>query len=187
MSTSEEVQNVFREDRLSVGEGKRLGLDNARSFDSASVSDVPQSVSRHGSRDLLADMPSSGPGRQSVRRSSLKKKKKGKQDQSPTPAPTASAVSVPSAVVVEHRPSMVPSTTGSTAADDDAFAMQQLSDQVDEYYYGVRIFPGQDPANVWVGWVTPQFHSHAHSFNQAEAVRKCRYADVDHHGMPADR
>lgn len=28
--------------------------------------------------------------------------------------------------------------------------------QVDEYYYGVRIFPGQDPANVWVGWVTPQ-------------------------------
>lgn len=26
--------------------------------------------------------------------------------------------------------------------------MQQLGDQVDEYYYGVRIFPGQDPANV---------------------------------------
>lgn len=29
--------------------------------------------------------------------------------------------------------------------------MQQLADQIDEYYYGVQIFPGQDPAHVWIG------------------------------------
>uniref|UniRef100_UPI00358EA68B ryanodine receptor 2-like n=1 Tax=Myxine glutinosa TaxID=7769 RepID=UPI00358EA68B len=28
------------------------------------------------------------------------------------------------------------------------------------YYYSIRIFPGQDPNNVWVGWVTPDFHQY---------------------------
>ncbi|MGH0129295.1 UNVERIFIED_CONTAM: hypothetical protein FKN15_004774 [Acipenser sinensis] len=33
-----------------------------------------------------------------------------------------------------------------------------------EYYYSVRIFPGQDPTNVWVGWVTSDFHQYDQSF-----------------------
>lgn len=43
--------------------------------------------------------------------------------------------------------------------------MEAAMDYIDEYYYGVRIFPGQDPTNVFVGWVTPGFHMHAESFD----------------------
>ena len=27
-----------------------------------------------------------------------------------------------------------------------------------QYYYSARIFPGQEPSSVWVGWVTSDFH-----------------------------
>lgn len=27
-----------------------------------------------------------------------------------------------------------------------------------QFYYSVRVLPGQEPFNVWVGWVTPDFH-----------------------------
>lgn len=47
--------------------------------------------------------------------------------------------------------------------------------QIDEFYYAIRIFPGQDPANVWVGWVTPKFHYYSASFNLGESVRRCRF------------
>uniref|UniRef100_A0A8B9ZHT2 Ryanodine receptor 2 n=1 Tax=Anas platyrhynchos TaxID=8839 RepID=A0A8B9ZHT2_ANAPL len=38
------------------------------------------------------------------------------------------------------------------------------------YYYSVRIFPGQEPANVWVGWITSDFHQYDTSFD-LERVR----------------
>jgi ryanodine receptor 2 len=41
---------------------------------------------------------------------------------------------------------------------------------INEYFYGVRIFPGQDPTHVYVGWVTTQYHLHTHDFKQ-EKVR----------------
>ena len=41
---------------------------------------------------------------------------------------------------------------------------------IDEFYYGVRIFPGQDPAQVHVGWVTPQYREFATEFD----VRRVR-------------
>uniref|UniRef100_A0A669P4V6 Ryanodine receptor 2 n=1 Tax=Phasianus colchicus TaxID=9054 RepID=A0A669P4V6_PHACC len=34
-----------------------------------------------------------------------------------------------------------------------------------QYYYSVRIFPGQEPANVWVGWITSDFHQYDTSFD----------------------
>uniref|UniRef100_A0A8C3QTN9 Ryanodine receptor 2 n=1 Tax=Cyanoderma ruficeps TaxID=181631 RepID=A0A8C3QTN9_9PASS len=34
-----------------------------------------------------------------------------------------------------------------------------------DYYYSVRIFPGQEPANVWVGWITSDFHQYDTSFD----------------------
>src|SRR4051794_13180070 len=73
--------------------------------------------------------------------------------------------------------------------EPDHFAMQEFGDQVDEYYFGVRIFPGQDPAQVWVGWVTPHYHSYSpttREFNPQTAVRKCLYNEMDHHGMVAE-
>lgn len=39
-----------------------------------------------------------------------------------------------------------------------------LSLSVCQYYYSVRIFPGQEPASVWVGWVTSDFHQYDPAF-----------------------
>ncbi|XP_043914983.1 ryanodine receptor 2 [Protopterus annectens] len=38
------------------------------------------------------------------------------------------------------------------------------------YYYSVRIFPGQEPTNVWVGWITSDFHQYDMAFD-LEKVR----------------
>ncbi|CAN0250954.1 unnamed protein product [Lampetra fluviatilis] len=38
------------------------------------------------------------------------------------------------------------------------------------YYYSVKIFPGQEPTGVWVGWVTPDFHQYGKTFD-LEKVR----------------
>lgn len=34
-----------------------------------------------------------------------------------------------------------------------------------QYYYSVRVLPGQEPFNVWVGWVTSNFHHHDATFD----------------------
>lgn len=34
-----------------------------------------------------------------------------------------------------------------------------------QYYHSVRVFAGQDPASVWVGWVTPDYHYHCKTFS----------------------
>ncbi|XP_038616986.1 ryanodine receptor 2 [Tachyglossus aculeatus] len=44
--------------------------------------------------------------------------------------------------------------------DDYDFLMQTST-----YYYSVRIFPGQEPANVWVGWITSDFHQYDTAFD----------------------
>jgi hypothetical protein len=44
-------------------------------------------------------------------------------------------------------------------------------DLVDEYFYGVRIFPGQDPSHVFCGWVTANFKHYDKGFD-ASRVRK---------------
>ncbi|XP_037397585.1 ryanodine receptor 3-like isoform X3 [Pygocentrus nattereri] len=33
------------------------------------------------------------------------------------------------------------------------------------YYHSVRVFAGQDPSCVWVGWVTPDYHYYSNFFN----------------------
>uniref|UniRef100_H0VTW5 Ryanodine receptor 1 n=1 Tax=Cavia porcellus TaxID=10141 RepID=H0VTW5_CAVPO len=33
------------------------------------------------------------------------------------------------------------------------------------YYYSVRVFAGQEPSCVWVGWVTPDYHQHDMNFD----------------------
>nr|AHW99829.1 ryanodine receptor [Sogatella furcifera] len=49
---------------------------------------------------------------------------------------------------------------------------------INEYHYGVRIFPGQDPTHVYVGWVTTQYHFFANEFNQSK-VRKVTVRTLD--------
>ncbi|XP_059908188.1 ryanodine receptor 3-like isoform X1 [Gadus macrocephalus] len=33
------------------------------------------------------------------------------------------------------------------------------------YYHSVRVFAGQEPAGVWVGWVTPDYHYFSNNYN----------------------
>ena len=49
---------------------------------------------------------------------------------------------------------------------------------MNEYYFEVRIFPGQDPSHVFVRWVTTQYHYHANAFSQSK-VRKVTIAGID--------
>uniref|UniRef100_A0A673CUD6 Ryanodine receptor 2b (cardiac) n=1 Tax=Sphaeramia orbicularis TaxID=375764 RepID=A0A673CUD6_9TELE len=37
--------------------------------------------------------------------------------------------------------------------------------QSTKYYFSVRVLPGQEPFNVWVGWVTSAFHQHDTTFD----------------------
>ena len=39
---------------------------------------------------------------------------------------------------------------------------------LNEYFYGGRIFPGQDPGHVYLGWVTTQFHLQDKVFDQSK-------------------
>lgn len=34
-----------------------------------------------------------------------------------------------------------------------------------QYFYSLRIFAGQDPSCVWVGWVTPDYHFYSEDFD----------------------
>ena len=49
---------------------------------------------------------------------------------------------------------------------------------INEYFYCVRIFPGQDPGHVYVGWVTTQFHLQDKTFDQSKD-RKVLISRVD--------
>ncbi|MGH0130667.1 UNVERIFIED_CONTAM: hypothetical protein FKN15_003166 [Acipenser sinensis] len=49
--------------------------------------------------------------------------------------------------------------------DDFEYLMQTST-----YYYSVRIFPGQEPTNVWVGWITSDFHQYDQAF-ELEKIR----------------
>ncbi|CAL9692587.1 unnamed protein product [Knipowitschia caucasica] len=42
------------------------------------------------------------------------------------------------------------------------------------YYHSVRVFAGQDPASVWVGWVSPDYHYYSKNF----ALSKTRTVTV---------
>ena len=54
---------------------------------------------------------------------------------------------------------------GSEHSDSDFAELSAMADAIDEYQYSVRIFPGQDPSQVYVGWVTPGFHFNEKAFD----------------------
>jgi ryanodine receptor 2 len=58
--------------------------------------------------------------------------------------------------------------------ETDLMEMNAWAEHVDEYYYSVRIFPGQDPGQVFVGWMTPGFHSMDNQFD----TKKVRHTVV---------
>lgn len=65
-----------------------------------------------------------------------------------------------------------------TCADDPFFLLYHVFTDVSlclrvafyslfifQYYYSVRIFAGQEPSGVWIGWVTPDYHQFDPSFD----------------------
>ncbi|CAG0896856.1 unnamed protein product, partial [Cyprideis torosa] len=84
----------------------------------------------------------------------------------------ANQLSVPLSSSLPRRPSMARMAQQQPHGDttEDIFDTYCLS-LINEYFYGVRIFPGQDPTLVYVGWVNTQYHSHASVFNN-DAVRR---------------
>ena len=62
---------------------------------------------------------------------------------------------------------------------EDIFDPESLK-LINEYFYGVRIFPGQDPGHVYVGWVTTQYHYHnPKEFNKSKVARSTITFDVN--------
>ena len=55
-----------------------------------------------------------------------------------------------------------------------------------QYYYSVRIFPGQEPSSVWVGWVTSDFHQYDAAFQQ-DKVRTVTVTLGDEKGKVHER
>lgn len=68
-------------------------------------------------------------------------------------------------------------SSGVDSVGNEPFDVECLK-LINEYFYGVRIFPGQDPSHVYVGWVTTQYHYFSNEFNQTK-VRKASITKID--------
>ncbi|XP_047657475.1 ryanodine receptor 3 isoform X4 [Tachysurus fulvidraco] len=55
------------------------------------------------------------------------------------------------------------SSDGQKSKKDDSWKTDYSS--ITKYFYSVRVFAGQDPASIWVGWVTPDYHYYSKNFN----------------------
>ncbi|KAF4787854.1 hypothetical protein TURU_164690 [Turdus rufiventris] len=60
-------------------------------------------------------------------------------------------------------------STGVENASSDVFQKRKHSQEIappsTTYFYSLRIFAGQDPSCVWVGWVTPDYHFYSENFD----------------------
>ena len=64
-------------------------------------------------------------------------------------------------------------------SESDMHELEAAMDYIDEYYYGVRIFPGQDPTHVYVGWVTSGFHMYGSTFDMKK-IRNVVVCSLDY-------
>lgn len=78
----------------------------------------------------------------------------------------------------------VPTSSDVEAIGNELFDAECLK-LINEYFYGVRVFPGQDPTHVYVGWVTTQYHSFTKDFNQNQ-VLKASVVIVDDYDQVVD-
>uniref|UniRef100_A0A3Q3G0A9 Ryanodine receptor 2b (cardiac) n=1 Tax=Labrus bergylta TaxID=56723 RepID=A0A3Q3G0A9_9LABR len=54
---------------------------------------------------------------------------------------------------------------GLVNSNSSARLLEDVLTSLFQYYYSVRVLPGQEPFNVWVGWVTSNFHQHDVTFD----------------------
>ncbi|XP_025830516.1 ryanodine receptor [Agrilus planipennis] len=78
----------------------------------------------------------------------------------------------------------VPQTSDVESIGNEVFDSECLK-LINEYFYGVRIFPGQDPTHIYIGWVTTQYHLHSKDFNQSQ-VRKASVILIDNYDRVVD-
>ena len=52
---------------------------------------------------------------------------------------------------------------------------------INEYFYGIRILPGQDPNNVYLGFVTTGFHIYSKEFSY-DLIRNATVQKLDSYG-----
>lgn len=83
--------------------------------------------------------------------------------------------------VIERKAANVMTTDAETPGNEifDSECMRLIN----EYFYGVRIYPGQDPTHVFVGWVTTQYHFHGHEFNLSKVRRASVQVAGDYEGQ----
>ena len=63
-------------------------------------------------------------------------------------------------------------------SDGEIAEMEAQMAVVDEYYYGVRIFPGQDPNHIYVGWLSPGYRMCTPEFDMKK-VRNVVVSQLD--------
>ena len=54
-------------------------------------------------------------------------------------------------------------------------------DLINEYFYGIRIFPGQEPNLVYLGWVTTGYHIYSKEFSH-DLIRVATIQKLDSYG-----
>jgi hypothetical protein len=79
----------------------------------------------------------------------------------------------------QRRPSQTqtPETDSNEPPPLDTEALELIN----EFFYGVRIFPGQDPNLVHIGWVTTQYHIHSMEFSK-DLIRVATIQKLDSYG-----
>ncbi|XP_043499298.1 ryanodine receptor isoform X4 [Polistes fuscatus] len=94
---------------------------------------------------------------------------------------------VPPQIPERNAPKIMSVLTGSgvEAIGNEIFDAECLK-LMNEYFYGVRIFPGQDPTHVYIGWVTSQYHLHTKDFNLSR-VRKASVVITDDYDRPVEQ
>ncbi|XP_073337843.1 ryanodine receptor 2 [Pagrus major] len=63
------------------------------------------------------------------------------------------------------KPGLVSSNSSARLLEDVVVDKDNHLIQGSRYHYSVRVLPGQEPFNVWVGWVTTDFHQHDMTFD----------------------
>jgi len=137
--------------------------------------------SEHGSLDRVKSGYRSGGGRSPNRSSTLPITRISDEGDANGSAGGMMSIESPGPMIpYEFRDSMGRGRDFSSDGSDqdlsesDLLEMNAWAEQIDEYTYSVRIFPGQDPSQVYVGWMTPGFHALERTFE----TKKTRHTVV---------
>ncbi|UYV64348.1 RYR2 [Cordylochernes scorpioides] len=126
------------------------------------------------------------PGPTNYMNGELMTERKGPVTMTQLAAQTVPLIATPQ--ITERRPSAIKPASSRLKLDAEKGGepMEQLDSSclelLDEYFYGVRIFPGQDPNHVFCGWVTTTYKQHDNSAFENSKVRKVTFVGLSEDG-----